>query len=154
MNLILEQTDQVAYFTEMRSVFRALNISASDYDWYVSNLETNKAIAGLANADQWMTGEGLQRLIDEHEIQFIWAVFSAVPKGARPEINGAPFADGNSRYWDDIQYAPQLESALFEITCWDSSATILAGITPEMAINFKNAYSDAKPLPAADGNDG
>ncbi len=41
MNLILEQTDQVRFFTNMREVIAALGISCSDYDWYVSDIETN-----------------------------------------------------------------------------------------------------------------
>jgi hypothetical protein len=76
-----------------------------------------------------MSGEELKRLISGRDFQFNWGVFSAVPEGFRCEIAGAPFADGNSAYWNDPNYHPQLKCALFEITCWDSDATILAGIT-------------------------
>lgn len=81
MNLILEKMKQVRYFTEMNSVFRALNIAARDYDWYLSDLEINYNVAGFSTDNQWITGEDLERLITCHEIQFIWGVFSAVPKG-------------------------------------------------------------------------
>jgi hypothetical protein len=151
MNLILEHTSQVPCFTEMGSVFRALKISASDYDWYLSDIEANYNVPGLSPENHWVTGEDLHRLVTEQEIQFIWAVFSAVPKGARPTVTNPPRADGNSSYWKDAECKPQLEGALFEIACWDSSATILVGITSEMAANFTHAYSDAKPLSIAAG---
>lgn len=146
MNLILECSKQVPYFTEMGAVLRALNITANDYDWYLSNIETNRPLPGLPDDDQWISGEHLHQLVSEHEIQFIWAVFSALPKGACPTVGTPPYADGNSSYWNKSGYKPQLDGALFEITCRDSSATILAGITAEMAANFSIAYPDAKPL--------
>jgi hypothetical protein len=151
MNLILEHTSQVPYFTEMGSVFRALKISASDYDWHLSDIETSYNFRSLSPENHWVTGEDLHRLVTEQEIQFIWAVFSAVPKGARPTVSNPPCADGNSSYWKDAECKPQLGGALFEIACWDSSATILVGITAEMAANFTHAYSDAKPLSIAAG---
>ncbi len=146
MNLILEKTDQVRYFTEMGSVLRALGISAFDYDWYLSDLETNYSAPGFSPIDQWMTGEELYALINGQELQFIWGVFSAVPKGYRCEIKTAPYADGNTSFWADTECEPQLEGATFEIACWDSGATILVGISTEAAINFSKVYSDAKPL--------
>jgi hypothetical protein len=87
VNLILEKTDQVPFFTDMESVFHALKIPCQDYDWYLSDIETNYHPAGFSARDQ-----------------------------------------------------------LFEITCWDSSATILAGISPEAAANFLRAFPDTRPL--------
>jgi hypothetical protein len=146
MNLILEKTDQVRYFTEMGSVFRALGISPRDYDWYLSDLEINHSPVGFEAVDQWLTGEELHRLINEHEIQFIWGVFSAVPKGLRCDVDNPPFADGNPKYWEPPECKPQLKGALFEIVSWDSGATILVGVDAQAGANFVKAYSDAKPL--------
>ena len=146
MNLILEKTDQVPFFTDMGSVFHALKIPCQDYDWYLSDLDTNYYPAGFSPKDQWMTGEDLNRLMSGQDLQFIWGVFSAVPKGFRCEIDDPLFADGHSAYWIDPDYHPQLECALFEITCWDSSATILGGISREAATNCLQAFPDARPL--------
>jgi hypothetical protein len=41
MNLILEKTDRIRWFTNMREVLDAANIAPRDYDWYVSDVETN-----------------------------------------------------------------------------------------------------------------
>ena len=146
MNLILEKTDQVPFLTDMESVFHALKIPCQDYDWYLSDLDTNCYPAGFSPMDQWMTGDDLNRFISGRNFQFNWGVFSAVPKGFRCEVDDAPIADGNSAFWADADYHPQLKCALFEITCWDSSATILAGISQEAAANFLQAFPDARPL--------
>ena len=145
MNLILEQNDQIPWLTNMRLVLAALGISASDYDWCVSDVETNYFVDDLRNEDQWMEGRALQEFLERKEIQFIWAVFSAVPKGYRCNAP-LPYADGNAEYWSGREIRPQLEGALFVITCWDSSATILVGLPAELESNFRRAYPDARSL--------
>lgn len=146
MNLILERTDQVRFFTNMRLVFSALGISAADYDWFISDIETNYYGTGFTSEDQWMEGQALQSFVSQNEVQFIWAVFSAVPKGYRPAVLAAPYIEGNPDFWNGKEMAPQLDGALFEIACWDSSATILVGLPPTLEENFKLAYSDACSL--------
>ncbi|TCK02655.1 hypothetical protein [Marinobacterium mangrovicola] len=142
MNLILERSDQVRFFTNMREVIAALGISCSDYDWYVSDIETN----GFQFAEGWYYGGELESQIASDDIQFIWAVFSAFPKGMRVDVRDEPFVDGNPRYWDGSEPGPQLEGAIFEIACWDSSATILVGLDTEMAGSYRSTFSDAVDL--------
>ncbi|MGQ5522941.1 hypothetical protein ACUHMQ_06725 [Chitinimonas sp. PSY-7] len=146
MNLILENTDQVAYFTDMRSVISALGVSAAEYDWHLSDLETNYSREAFPLEDRWIQGEILQQLLVQHDIQFIWGVFSAVPKGFRASVQHAPNADGNPYFWSGEEVKPQLEGALFEIVCWDSSATILIGISEDAGAAFIRTYSDTRPL--------
>jgi hypothetical protein len=142
MNLILEKTDQIKYFTNMNEVFSALNIRCKDYDWYVSDIETN----GVPIREGWHTGSELESTIQNNDIQFIWAVFSAFSAGKRVEVNDAPYIYDNPECWNSSNVGPQINEALFEIGCWDSSATILVGITPEMGSNFKSVYSDTTEL--------
>ena len=146
MNLILERTDQVRFFTDMRLVFSALGISAADYDWFISDIETNYYGTDFTSDDQWMEGHALQSFVNQNEVQFIWAVFSAVPKGHRPTVVAAPYIEGNPDFWNGDEIAPQLDGALFEIACWDSGATILVGLPPLLEENFRLAYSDACSL--------
>lgn len=146
MNLILEHTQQVRFFTDMRLVFSALGISAADYDWFISDIETNYHDAEFTSEDQWIEGETLQNFVNANEVQFIWAVFSAFPKGVRCTVPNVPYVDGNADYWSGKEVLPQLKGALFEIACWDSSATILVGLPLELEENFKNAYSDVCSL--------
>jgi hypothetical protein len=149
MNFILEKTDQVSWFTNMREVLDAANIAPQDYDWYVSDIETNWTPPGFSLADQWFAGDELASFLREHEVQFIWAVFSAVPKGFRCTCSTTPYADGNSSYWSGDDPDPQLAGALFEIACWDSSATILINLPEEAARSFVAKYPDTRPLATA-----
>ena len=146
MNLILERTARVPYFTDMRLVLAALGISATAFDWYLSDLEINLCIEEFPSGDRWISGEDLQCILERNEIQFIWAVFSACPKGSRWEVSDGPYADGNRDYWTELEVKPQLPGALFEIACWDSSATILVGLPPEAEASFQIAFPEAKPL--------
>jgi hypothetical protein len=146
MNVILERTSQVRFFTDMRATLAALGIRARDFDWYVSDIETNWQPEGFTLEDQWMDGDVLDALLAAHELQFTWAVFSAVPKCTRMPIEQPPYVDGNPGYWNGQATAPQLPGALFEIACWDSSGTILVGLPDENIAQFRQVYSDAKPL--------
>ncbi len=142
MNLILEKTNQVKFFTNMLEVMRALAIRCTDYDWYVSDVETN----GYDLQEGWHSGEELESALVGKNVQFIWAVFSAFQKGVRVAVKEDPYVDGNPHYWDGSDPVPQLDGAIFEIACWDSSATILIGLNSELAANFQSAYSDALDL--------
>lgn len=146
MNLILERADRVPFFTDMRATLRALGISASDFDWYLSDVETNYYGDDLAPQDQWITGHELHRLLERNEIQFIWAVFSAVPVGHRPTVLAAPYIEGNPDYWAGSEVRPQLPEAVFEIACWDSSATILVGLPAAAEARFLAAFPETDTL--------
>ncbi|USH05157.1 hypothetical protein K6Q96_18220 [Grimontia kaedaensis] len=145
MNLILENTAQVKYFTYMTDVFSALSISCTDYDWYISDIETN----GYLVDEGWYSGESLDSLIQGNKIQFIWAVFTAFPIGTKFDVTEKPYIDGNPDYWNGSNPEPQLDRALFEIGCWDSSATILVGVPSQLAENFMAIYTDTRELDRA-----
>ncbi|WP_179119097.1 hypothetical protein [Massilia sp. KIM] len=50
----------------MREVLDAANIAPQDYDWYVSDIETNWTPPGFSPVDQWFSGEELASFLDEH----------------------------------------------------------------------------------------
>jgi hypothetical protein len=149
MNLIFENTNQVRWFTNMLDVFDAANIAPQNYDWFVSDIETNWTPMDFLPIDQWFSGDELASFLREHEVQFIWAVFSAVPKGFRSLPLFRPYAEGNPRYWNGTEPAPQLHGALFEIVCWDSSGTILINLPEQAARSFIARYPDTRPLTTA-----
>ncbi|EEF26003.1 conserved hypothetical protein [Ricinus communis] len=130
----------------MREVLDAAGINARQYDWFVSDIEVNNTPEGFSLGDQWMTGEELAHLVRDNDLQFIWAVFNAVPIGHRPNVVNAPYCEGNPDYWNGFDLGPQLNGALFEIACWDSSATIMIGLPEHAQRAFVLKYSDARPL--------
>ncbi|NHQ86177.1 hypothetical protein HA050_08615 [Iodobacter sp. HSC-16F04] len=148
MNLIVERTDSAPWFTNMNSIFRALGFAASNYDWFISDIETNYYGTEFTSEDQWISGDTLECFITENNVQFIWAVFSAFPKETRFPVENPPNAL-DPGYWSGTEVTPQLKNALFEIVAWDSSATILIGL-PDAAIEkFRAAFPDTKSLISA-----
>ena len=145
MNLILESSERVPFHTDMHATLTAMGVEASAYDWFVSDVETNVALPALSEGDAWVTGGELSRML-ACDVQFIWGVFTAVPLGTRFDVPVAPAADGNSNFWQPPDVKPQLEGASFEIVCWDSSATILVGVSPKQAERYLVTYPEAKPL--------
>lgn len=130
----------------MAETLAALGVRAEEYDWYISDVETNVSVPGLSEQGQWVSGQDLSQILGVTHLQFIWAVFSAVPRGHRSAVAVEPCADGNTSFWGAQEIRPQLPGALFEIACWDSSATILVGVTTEQAASYRRVYPEAKLL--------
>ncbi|MFK7784319.1 MAG: hypothetical protein AB8B56_04335 [Crocinitomicaceae bacterium] len=136
MNLIQENTKEVEFFTSLRDVERWLEINLEDYDWHLS--DTNVSFIQMTDPI-WLTGNELKSKIMEYDYQFVWAVISAFPNGTEPTLSDTPYADGNPDFWHGIP-KKQLADSLFEIVCWDSSATLFIDL-PEVLGNrtLKNA---------------
>lgn len=149
MNLILERTDRVQFYTDMRGVLDAAGLRASEFDWFLSDVETNYYGTDFSTDDGWVSGVALEEFLKAHTVQFIWAVFSAFPAGYRREVMEMPYVDDNPLYWQGVEVLPQLSDALFEIVCWDGSATILIGLPKEAERRFVDAYPETRSLAAA-----
>jgi hypothetical protein len=145
VNLILENTQQVAWYTDMASTLLAMGVDPRAYDWYLSDIETNVSVPQLDDGDTWLKGDELAVLLAK-PIQCIWGVFSAFPPGLRAPVDIAPAANRNLGFWQPPDARPQLPGACFELVCWDSSATLLVGVSEEQAARFLMTYPDAKPL--------
>jgi len=149
MNLILESPASIPYFTNVGRILHAAGLDARNFDWYVSDVETNIDVPDLLAGGRWLSGEELTQILAIDRLQFIWGVFSAVPKGARCLVEAEPFVDGNKAYWSAGEIRPQLPGALFEVSCWDSSATVLVGLSDEQAAAFRRSFPQAKLLSQA-----
>lgn len=149
MNLILERTDRVNFYTDMRVVFESAGLRASAFDWYLSDVETNYYGTDFSHDDRWIPGIELERFLNTHTVQFIWAVFSAFPVGYRRSITDAPYVGDNPLYWRGVEVTPQLSDALFEVVCWDSSATMLICLPDDAVKRFTDVYPETRSLAAA-----
>ena len=150
MNLILEDSPQVPYFTDVATCLAALGVHAQDFDWFVSDLEANGSLpeAPLASRGAWWSGDALAQVLTPG-LQVHWGVFSAFPVGQRPVITEPPWADGNPDFWTVPDMPVQAPGACFELVCWDSSATLLIGLSAEQAARFMRAYPAARALSPA-----
>ena len=150
MNLILEKSEKIKYFTNMKQMFFALGNICEDFDWYISDIETNKYIPGeFDSSNKWITGKELNAILNKYEIQFIWAVFSAFKKGTKQLIEKPPSVEDNPAYWSGKEPDTQIRNAEFELACWDSSALILVGISDEMASKFCKTFPETISLVSA-----
>ena len=147
MNLVLEHTARVPYFTDMRQTLADAGINATDFDWYVSDLETNFSVPELGSGDCWLKGAELAGALQRNGLQFIWAVFSAfVPGHGNYAVKTPPVADRNQRYWRPPEVVPELPEAQFEIVCWDSGATLLIGLAENQGKKYLAANPEARSL--------
>lgn len=143
MNLIQENTPGVDWYTNLNDVFGWLDISPELYDWHFANIDGGWA--GLNEDPIWITGEKLKEKLSGKNDQFIWAVISAFPKGSKPLKSEEPYADGNSRFWKGSP-EKQLIDSLFEIVCWDSSATLFIGLPEKLGFTLVNNAPGVRDL--------
>lgn len=136
MNYIQEKAKGIDFYTSMKDVERWLEIDLEEYDWHFSDVDGGWP---ELSDPSWVKGSELSKKLQEFNYQFVWAVISAFPKETKPFLSEAPYADGNQDLWKGCP-KKQLENSLFEIICWDSSATLFIGLPEELVNNLlKNA---------------
>jgi len=143
------------YFTDMRLVFQSPPGVCEAYDWLISDLkcswlpwmtnESAKVDERFLTRALLLDGKELLRILSSNEIQFRWAVFSALGAGSKPAMIDLPFADGNPNFWRGSP-APQLNGANFEIVCWDSSRVLMIGVGEDVAAEFKAFFAETVDL--------
>ena len=150
---IVKESKRIKWYTDMNDVFTAINNRQIDYNWLITDIECNK-YNELYNDQKedtiFITGKELTRILNESPpIQFIWGVFSGIPKEIPVDIKNlknVPYADGNSDIWNNNNLKIQHPDAVIEIICWDSSLFILLTENDEIGNAFKNYYMEAKDL--------
>ena len=146
MNLLLEHSKFVDYYTYLDPIFDAAP-ELADFTYLISNVEVAGEVdERLTCSPIVISGFQLRAIVKEKKVQFVWAVLSAFDHD--PMIPAElPYADGNSGFWTGSP-RPQAHGAKFEIVCWDSGATLLIGIEPEVAMKIKQRFSDIQDLDA------
>ncbi len=136
MNLIQENAKEVEFFTSLRDIEKWMEINMEDYDWHFADVDGGWA---PLESPRWVTGKELRSKITEFDYQFVWAVISAYPSGTEVKLSEIPYADGNPEFWIGSP-KKQLDDSLFEIVCWDSSATLFIDLPDQLGQNIlKNA---------------
>jgi hypothetical protein len=156
----------------MRLVFNALQDVCPKHDWLISDLDciwldssdegrwpypgasehapfenVAKSEEDVASRSVLVSGRELDEILNWNNVQFVWAVFSALLIGARPATEKAPYAEGNAHLWEGSP-KPQLPEAVLEIVCWDSSCCLLIGASEELATSFRESFPQALDLDA------
>ncbi|MGF1740905.1 hypothetical protein L4C34_07480 [Vibrio profundum] len=129
MNYILTKCSKVDFYTSLVDISKWLEIDLRGFDWHISDIE---GAWDELDDPSWFLGQDLHRKLQECDYQFSWAVVSAFPKGTKPFTTEEPFADGNVNLWNG-NAKKQLKNSLFEIVCFDSSATLFIGLPQYLA---------------------
>ena len=155
METLLEGRCEMAYFTDLRLVFRAIGDRQREFNWLVTDLECSwlevrdgrpEPLPG--SGPYWLTGGELSRLVAEYEMQFIWAVLSGFPPGVSVDLDRlavVPYADGNAEFW---VAEPRIQHpvAEVEIVCWDSTSTLLLCKDQSIGESFRRYFPEAVDL--------
>jgi hypothetical protein len=145
MNLILENSKYVEYYTYLDRVFDAIP-ELQKFNWLITDLEVNFVDdPRFYQEPVLIDGSSLNQVLQKTSIQFIWAVFSGYLEKLIEIPDELPFADGNPDFWEG-SLKPQAKGAQLEIVCWDSTCTLFINVSDGMATKLKELYPDIKNL--------
>ena len=145
MNLILEKSSFVDYYTYLDKVFANI-IEFQELYWLLSDIECNGFYDILSEQKFiFMDGKSLNNILQNNDIQFIWGVFSAFDKKPNKLPDTLPYADGNEKLWKENPHT-QIPNAKYEIICFDSALTLFINISEDIANKLKKLYPDIKNL--------
>ena len=147
---IVKETDKMKFFTYLKPIFDGINNVQKEYNWLLSDFECNAYPDPLQRvSDLELTGEELTKIANnETPVQFIWGVFSGIPKDKSvmlDELEFKPYSDGNKKLWSG-KYQIQHPNAVIEIIPFDSSYFIFSSKVDEMTKDFIKAFPEAIEL--------
>lgn len=130
------------FYTDMLKVMNELGGRNLDYNWLITEIETNTEDYFY---DEYviLTNDELLNKLESEKIQWIWATFSAIPKKYKqeeilkynlPEVENI----------DKKEIKPQHPLAEIEIIAYDSTFVQIIAKDNQIAENFKKIYPKAK----------
>lgn len=148
--LVLEELP-TNYYTNLQDIFVAISVIQKKYNWLISNYECNIYPSKEIPFDKevvFLEGKELDKIVTDHEIQFIWGVFSGFKKNFTLDNileYSIPFADGNKKIWTS-NICIQNPLAEIEIIAWDATLVIILSKDDEIIEMIKKYYPKAKDL--------
>ena len=149
MNWIIRDTKKLYCHTNLNNLLNSW-IDISEFEWILSDLDVinftkKKLPIDFNKSFSVITSDDFKKII-ETDIQIVWGVISAINKSENPKFdkNNLPFVEGNDNIWINDNF--QVENAIFEITAWDSSYTIIKFKDSELSKKFKLHFDEAIEL--------
>ncbi|WP_133608059.1 hypothetical protein [Flavobacterium cheniae] len=149
MNWIIRDTKKLYCHTNLNNLLNSW-IDISEFEWILSDLDVinftkKKLPIDFNKSFSVITSDDFKKII-ETDIQIVWGVISAINKSENPKFdkNNLPFVEGNDNIWINDNF--QVENAIFEITAWDSSYTIIKFKDSELSKKFKLYFDEAIEL--------
>ncbi|MEG0472578.1 MAG: hypothetical protein RR588_09600 [Solibacillus sp.] len=119
------------------------------YNWLLTDIDSNYQSDSIIKNDyEFLSGREFVQLIDKNEFRFAWGVFSAFPKERKVEeivLNGLPFADGNTEFWEN-PISMQNPLAVTEMVLWDGILALIISRNDKTINQFLNFYEFSESL--------
>lgn len=151
MNLIIKDSPQMPYHTDVKHIFDALEGRQREFNWLITERETYSlpSVKEIFNGEiVLLSGDELTDIVTQNRIQFVWGILSAFDKSIDIDITNLsviPTFDGEWKYGgEDVHMQHPL--AIAEIVCVDSSYTIFLSKDKDLSNRFHRHYSDAQDL--------
>ena len=145
-NLIIEKSPTIKWYSDLHPFFALVESTVREHRWLWTDVDVNAALPIPDNdVGHYLIDGGQLFDFAAGRPQFNWSVLSALPSDYDfdPAViprESMPYADGNPHFWHGSP-RPQFSDAIFEIVCWDSSATLLIGADgPDLLDAFRTAY--------------
>ena len=155
MTLILSDTKQLKFHTDMGEIIEPFKEELKSLNWILTNQEYTLLdykdkgfVDKLDHKSEIIHFEGqeLLEVLENREIQFIWGVFCGTKKRIEKlDQDQIPYADMNSEIWTQPDKFLLPESEI-EIICFDSSYTIIKFKDQELEKRWRIKFTNAKKL--------
>lgn len=129
--IIIKDCPELKGHTMMDEVFALMENEVSKYNWLITDIEATSDTAFFSYPwqNQYYKGEELLEHLKHNKTQFIWGVFTAIPKDCKLSKEEllqvvSPIADENTEIWKP-EVKIQHPLGVIEIVAWDSSLTIV-----------------------------
>lgn len=147
----ISDTDK-KYYAYLLEFFELLQKDILDYKWLITDIEVNPSSQELVDLFSQheaiiLSTKNLIEYLNKEDFQWIWAVFSAIPKSFSDEEilkYKLPYARDNDEIYKDDQNIIQHPLAEIEIVAEDSSSIFLVTDKEEILNSFKKLYPNCK----------
>ena len=152
--LVIENAKNIDYYN-MDTILNVIKYVIPDYNWLITDVECHTDF-GLFQYNEnpfgcdtyFIDGENILDYLTN--IEFIWGVFSAIPKNSKLNKSELleicePFANGNEELWEPSKTI-QHKLAEIEIDCIDCSLTIIKAKDESIINRFSSIITNAKDL--------
>ena len=155
MTLILKNSDQVEFHTNLYEIIQPFEKEFADLNWLLTNqdyrildYEQKGEIEKLDHEQDRISFSGteLLKIIRSRKIDFFWGVFCGF-KNDIPQLKKSdlPYADGNDKIWERPDKF-LLEQSEIEIISFDGSSTIFKTRNKLIEEKFRTKFTDAVEL--------
>ena len=152
MNWIINGNSRFEYHTHLNLILQPIMDDIDGFNWLISDLTFmilnvgNETLPINHENPYFILSSGEFDKVLKTDIQIIWGVIIGIPNENKINLDETeiPYADGNSQVWEENYF--QNENAEIEITCFDSSVTIIKFRNKYLSDKFKAFFTEAISL--------